>query len=98
LHSVVAVHGLYGHREQTWTDEGTEANWLKDQIYEHFPESRILTWGYDSSDDIRGGITTILGIRQKALQLLEALVEHRKTADPVCALFIARIVRVERRS
>jgi hypothetical protein len=88
LGSVVAVHGLYGDREDTWTTDGTDdvpgSNWLKDQIYESYPSSRILTFGYNASDT-RAGISTMAGIRKKALQLLDDLVELRKASSPVRA-------------
>ncbi|KAL6712927.1 hypothetical protein ACLMJK_009482 [Lecanora helva] len=43
---IVAVHGLNGHRDETWTtDEGV--NWLKDLLPKQIPRARIVTWGYD---------------------------------------------------
>ena len=45
--SIVAVHGLNGHREETWTTEGG-VNWLKDLLPNDMPEARIMTWGYDA--------------------------------------------------
>jgi hypothetical protein len=86
LDSVVAVHGLYGGREDTWTTAATDdmpgSNWLKDQIHKHHPASRILTFGYDASNT-RAGIATMAGISAKAFQLLDVLVELRKASDPV---------------
>jgi hypothetical protein len=93
LDSVVAVHGLHGGREDTWRTDGTDnapgSNWLKDQIYESYPASRILTFGYDASNT-RAGISTMAGIREKALQLLDDLVELRKASDPVRAISYPR--------
>ena len=46
--SIVAVHGLGGHREKSWTTpRGT--NWLQSLLPRDIPNSRIMTWGYDAS-------------------------------------------------
>ncbi|MCJ1430387.1 hypothetical protein MMC29_008305 [Sticta canariensis] len=44
---IVAVHGLNGHREKTWTVN--EVNWLRDFLPSDVPRARILTWGYDAN-------------------------------------------------
>ena len=45
--SIVAVHGLDGHLEKSWTaDNGTL--WLRDLLPEKIPHARILTYGYDA--------------------------------------------------
>ena len=46
-YSIVAVHGLNGHREKTWTVNGV--NWLRDLLPADIPNARILSWGYDAS-------------------------------------------------
>ncbi|KAK5625580.1 hypothetical protein RRF57_001296 [Xylaria bambusicola] len=44
---IVFIHGLTGHREQTWTGKyGTF--WPKDLLPKDIPNARILTWGYDA--------------------------------------------------
>lgn len=46
--SIVAVHGLGGHRENSWTaDNGT--NWLESLLPRDLPDCRILSWGYNAS-------------------------------------------------
>ena len=93
LNSVVAVHGLYGDRETTWTyeEEREEGeiedksemrwNWLKDGSLTE-PEPRTLTFGYDASLT-NNGIVRAEGIKEKALKLLDELVEHRMSIPPV---------------
>ena len=45
--SIVAVHGLDGHLEKSWTaDNGIL--WLRDLLPEKVPHARILTYGYDA--------------------------------------------------
>ncbi|KAG8825901.1 hypothetical protein FRC17_008464 [Serendipita sp. 399] len=44
---IVAIHGLDGHREKSWTaEDGTM--WLRDLLPHKFPDARILTYGYDA--------------------------------------------------
>ncbi|KAG8861848.1 hypothetical protein FRB91_000092 [Serendipita sp. 411] len=44
---IVAIHGLDGHREDSWkADDGTM--WLKDLLPDDVPNARILTYGYDA--------------------------------------------------
>ena len=45
--SIVAVHGLDGHRERTWTAENGRL-WLRDFLPLELPYARIFTFGYDS--------------------------------------------------
>src|SRR5882757_288470 len=44
--SIVAIHGLDGHREDSWTVNGVL--WLRDLLPEKVPRARILTYGYDA--------------------------------------------------
>ncbi|MCJ1346181.1 hypothetical protein MMC31_004395, partial [Peltigera leucophlebia] len=44
---IVAIHGLNGHREATWTVNGV--NWLRDLLPLNIPNARIYTWGYDAN-------------------------------------------------
>ena len=52
LRSIVAIHGLDGHREKTWTFEGKDKTgdilWLRDLLPSVIPNARIWSWGYDS--------------------------------------------------
>ena len=46
-HSIVAIHGLNGHREETWTKDNV--NWLRHLLPTDIPNARILSWGYDAN-------------------------------------------------
>jgi hypothetical protein len=48
---IVAVHGLNGHCETTWTaGNGIDSvNWLRDLLPHDLPNARILSWGYDAN-------------------------------------------------
>ena len=80
MNSIVAVHGIYGDRENTWMSDGTDGqpkeSWLK-QIHEDNPSSRIMSFGYDASHT-DGRLYTMSRIREKALQLLDELVKLRR--------------------
>jgi hypothetical protein len=46
--SIVALHGLNGHREETWTATNG-VHWLRDLLPGDIPQARILCWGYDAN-------------------------------------------------
>ncbi|CAI9635625.1 unnamed protein product [Alternaria burnsii] len=48
---IVAVHGLNGHCEKTWTAGNSidSVNWLRDLLPHDLPNARILSWGYDAN-------------------------------------------------
>ncbi|KAK1484968.1 ankyrin repeat protein [Colletotrichum abscissum] len=47
---IVAIHGLNGHREETWMHADTRLQWLSDSscLPKDMPTARILTFGYNS--------------------------------------------------
>lgn len=42
---IIAVHGLNGHRENSWT-AANGVNWLHDLLPGDMPNTRVLSWGY----------------------------------------------------
>ncbi|KAF2008310.1 hypothetical protein BU24DRAFT_360647, partial [Aaosphaeria arxii CBS 175.79] len=46
--SIVAVHGLNGHRDKTWT-AANGTHWLRDLLPKDNPNARIFCWGYDAN-------------------------------------------------
>jgi hypothetical protein len=56
IQSIVAVHGLNGHREKTWTSKDN-VNWLKDLLPEKIPNARIFSWGYDANTYSKSHVT-----------------------------------------
>jgi hypothetical protein len=57
--SIVAVHGLNGHCEQTWTAGNgvNSVNWLRDLLPHDLPNARILSWGYDANTHSRSRVS-----------------------------------------
>ncbi|USP73005.1 hypothetical protein yc1106_00279 [Curvularia clavata] len=57
---IVAVHGLNGHCEKTWTaGSGADSiNWLRDLLPHDLPNARILSWGYDANTHSGSRIST----------------------------------------
>ena len=47
--SIIAIHGLGGHRVGSFT-ASNDVNWLRDLLPERISNSRILSYGYDSSN------------------------------------------------
>jgi hypothetical protein len=71
--SIIAVHGLGGHREESWTctnDEG-KVQWLKDFLPTYVPNARIMTFGYSLECD---GISAA-EINEIAYKLLDQIAE-----------------------
>jgi hypothetical protein len=46
--SIVAVHGLNGHRDKTWT-AANDVYWLRDLLSSNIPNARIFCWRYDAN-------------------------------------------------
>ncbi|KAF4772744.1 putative phosphorylase superfamily protein [Colletotrichum scovillei] len=53
---IVAVHGLNGHREHTWTASGGK-HWLRDFLPTDLPNARVLCWGYDANTHSNSGVS-----------------------------------------
>ncbi|KAF2434895.1 hypothetical protein EJ08DRAFT_581701, partial [Tothia fuscella] len=45
---IIAVHGLNGHRDNTWT-AANDIHWLRDLLLTDIPNARIICWGYDAN-------------------------------------------------
>ncbi|KAK7937620.1 uncharacterized protein PG986_014488 [Apiospora aurea] len=54
LPSIVAVYGLNGHREKTWTARNG-VHWLHDLLPTDTPHARIMSWGYDANTHSSSG-------------------------------------------
>jgi hypothetical protein len=52
---IVAIHGQGGHWNQSWTDCDTGFFWLADILPSTLPNSRILSYGYQSTDAVPTG-------------------------------------------
>jgi len=75
---IVAIHGLNGHYLQTWTDEGTGVNWLKDLIPKVVPKARVMSFSYNSMLQFSKSTSDVSTF---SLQLLEAMVAERRSLD-----------------
>ena len=74
--SIVAVHGLGGDWEQTWTDENGKL-WLRDFLPFHLPyQARVFSYGYDSSTAFS---RSVADIEVEAAMLLDRLQGKRRT-------------------
>lgn len=47
--SVVAIHGLYGDSEETWTHPKSKHMWLRDGLPQDVPDARIMTFEYNAN-------------------------------------------------
>lgn len=73
--SIVAVHGLGGHWEESWTADN-DVFWLKNLLHNEAKHARILTFGYsaNATPNISGGKLTL---REYAGKLIDALLGVR---------------------
>ena len=77
LFSIIAVHGLNGHRRDTWTYTDNERTvlWLKDLLPEMITTARIMTFGYNATVV---GCTSTNDINDNAGVLLRELLNKRE--------------------
>ncbi|KAJ8132877.1 hypothetical protein O1611_g748 [Lasiodiplodia mahajangana] len=80
LCSIVFVHGLNGHQEDTWRHASTPMSWPAAFLSNGVPRARILAYGYDARvADWHGFLNkvAIYGIQHQSQTLLETLASHR---------------------
>ncbi|KAL0767417.1 hypothetical protein CaCOL14_010267 [Colletotrichum acutatum] len=71
---IVAIHGLNGHREETWTDPETRLQWLSDSscLPRDIPAARVLTFGYNSKTYFSRSESDIPDFASESLWALKA--------------------------
>jgi hypothetical protein len=75
---VVAIHGLNGDAEQTWTHRDSGTLWLRDLLPVQIPAIRVLTYGYDARI---ANFTGQQHLRSIAIKLISELVDLRRTSE-----------------
>ncbi|KAI8168729.1 hypothetical protein K4K49_012692 [Colletotrichum sp. SAR 10_70] len=78
---IVFVHGLNGHREETWTAPGETEPWPKTLLPKEITDARVLTFGYDASVADWKGVVGQSRIANHASNLLNALANFRDKDD-----------------
>lgn len=78
---IIFVHGLRGDSRNTWTLRNVF--WPKDLLSNDLPESRIMSWGYDSSVANQKGSSSQNSIFGHATNLLRDISIERKTSEEV---------------
>lgn len=77
---IVAIHGLNGHYENTWTTkkgDGTPVNWLRDLLPKQIQDARIMSFSYNSRVQFSKSTSDIFVF---ADELLEQLLAVRSTS------------------
>lgn len=59
LRSVIAVHGLGGDWEMTWSHKTTGKLWLRDFLPQQFKNVRVMSFGYDSTYILSAAVTDV---------------------------------------
>lgn len=81
---IVFVHGLFGHRESTWTGlQNKSILWPRDLLSADVPNARILTFGYDADVAKLGAEVTNGTMESHAADLCEVLARLRSSTDSV---------------
>ncbi|TVY88975.1 Protein SERAC1 [Lachnellula willkommii] len=75
---IVAIHGLNGDREHTWTEPKSHKLWLRDFLPDDLPRARVMVFGYDATPIFANSTA---GIVEHARDLLRCLVETREGRD-----------------
>ncbi|KAJ9156533.1 ankyrin [Pleurostoma richardsiae] len=81
---IIAIHGLGGDRLATWKHSCGRV-WLRDFLPLHFPNARIMTFGYNSAVAFSKSIASIDDF---AVELLERLTSARRAATSRPLVFI----------
>ncbi|CCA76980.1 hypothetical protein PIIN_10963 [Serendipita indica DSM 11827] len=84
---IVAIHGLDGHRERTWTAENGTL-WLRDLLSVDIPNARILVYGYDADTRSQECVSTQT-IYQHADKFVKSLIRQRSDTPRRPIIFIA---------
>jgi hypothetical protein len=69
-YSIVAVHGLGGGWDTTWTDENGEL-WLRDFLPLDLPRARIMSYGYNVHTAFSKAVTNISDVAASLLNRLD---------------------------
>jgi hypothetical protein len=78
---IIAIHGLNGDYERTWTTtsaSGNPVNWLRDLLPQQIPSARIMSYGYNSAVQFS---KSVAGIGTFAEQLLQDMMAWRNTIE-----------------
>lgn len=75
---MVAIHGLNGDAERTWTHRDSGVLWLRDLLPEEIPAIRVLTYGYDARI---ANFTSQQHLRSISIKLISELVDLRRTDE-----------------
>jgi len=78
--SIVAVHGLNGHREKSWTDDKSGVLWLRDLLPHQVPNARVLTFGYDA-DTLKLSGASQLSLNDHVAFFIEELLRFRSDSQ-----------------
>lgn len=86
--SIVAVHGLNGHWERSWTSSSSGRNWLSDLLPDDIPSARILSYGYNVRTHGGKGGSNVEFFHEHAEDFLAKLQEFRERTKVSPMLFV----------
>ncbi|OJJ36927.1 hypothetical protein ASPWEDRAFT_181876 [Aspergillus wentii DTO 134E9] len=77
---IVAVHGLGGHRDKSWTTVGG-VNWLRDFLPSDLPNARVYAWGHNASNHEKSDQPGGPSMQSISERLILDLWEERELSD-----------------
>jgi hypothetical protein len=91
--SIVFVHGLRGHRRNTWTKDGV--CWPHDLLSQEevLSHSRVLAFGYDANIVNPTGSASLNSLFEHSINLLNELARERKQ-DAVSLTIVREAIRI----
>ncbi|KAJ3580311.1 hypothetical protein NPX13_g253 [Xylaria arbuscula] len=69
---IIAIHGLNGNWDTTWTDESTGTNWLRHSIPKRLKTARVMSFSYNSSVLFSKSVSNVSDFAEQLLENLEA--------------------------
>ena len=78
--SIIAVYGLCGDPYKTWTEETSGKLWLRDFLPSQVSNTRIMSYGYDSSVAFSKSEIQLADV---AVDLLNRLNDERGTHEVI---------------
>jgi hypothetical protein len=82
FHSIVALHGLGGAADTTWTDDNGTF-WLYDFLPLDLPRARIMSFGYNAETAFSQSVADISDVADSLLSRLENVRQPHEHNRPI---------------
>lgn len=73
VRSIIAIHGINGSSQKTWTDKSSGRLWLRDFLPAAIPTARIMVFGYNSAVAFSKSVSGLDGFARELLNALRLM-------------------------